>query len=149
MRDNSGQAACSRFLVSSSPHGRESKTVLDSGFHAVDSGSKDRILERLCQWKLGFRIQIVSGIPDSLSSISDCTSTNFPDFKFSLHGAINSSGKRRNRLTQLKPIVQVQPPNGQLSQFCIRRPLKSSPSGGVWCTFCPLFLKFDTRTKLH
>ena len=43
----------------------------------------------------------------------------------------------------------VQPPNGQMSQFCIRRPLKSSSSGGVWCTFYPLFLKFDTRTKLY
>ena len=85
MRDNSGQVARSRCLVSSSPHGRESKTVLDSGFHAVDSGTKDRIPERLCQWKLGFRIQIVSGIPDSLSLFRS-TSTNFPDFKFPYMG---------------------------------------------------------------
>ena len=55
------------------PHVTESKTILDSGFHAVDSGFRIPGTELwiLCLVELGFRIQIVSGIPDSLSCIPD------------------------------------------------------------------------------
>ena len=49
---------------------RESKTVLDSGPHAVDCGF--HVLDSsLCQWKFGLWIPIVSGISDSLSCILD------------------------------------------------------------------------------
>ena len=47
-----------------SPRVRESKTVLDSGFHAVDSGFQ--ILNSL-SLELGFRIPIFRWIPDFLS----------------------------------------------------------------------------------
>ena len=40
------------------------KTVLDSGFHSVDSGFQYWIQDSL-SWNFGFRIPIVSGIPDS------------------------------------------------------------------------------------
>ena len=43
---------------------RESKTVLDSGFHAVDSGFQ-LLDSRTLSVELGFRIPISSGIPDS------------------------------------------------------------------------------------
>ena len=47
---------------------RESKTLLDSGFHAVDSGF--HLLDsRSFSVELGFRIRIVSGIPDSYTCI--------------------------------------------------------------------------------
>ena len=53
-----------------SPHVRESKTLLDSGFHAVDSGF--HLLDsRSFSVELGFRIRIVSGIPDSYTCIPD------------------------------------------------------------------------------
>ena len=54
------------------PHVRQSKVVLDSGsnaldskFHVLDSGSVSLSVV------LGFRIQMISGIPDSLSCIPD------------------------------------------------------------------------------
>ena len=43
---------------------RESKTVLDSGFHTVDSGFKVLHFDSLSV-ELGFRIPIGSGFPDS------------------------------------------------------------------------------------
>ena len=47
-----------------------SKTLLDSGFHAVDSGF--HLLDsRSFSVELGFRIRIVSGIPDSHTRIPD------------------------------------------------------------------------------
>ena len=49
---------------------RESKTLLDSGFHAVDSGFQ-LLDSRSFSVELGFRIRIVSGIPDSYSCIPD------------------------------------------------------------------------------
>ena len=48
---------------------RKSKTVLDSGFHAMDSSH--------CQWNLDSSIQIVRGIPDSLSRIPDSKAPGF------------------------------------------------------------------------
>ena len=62
-----------------SPRARESKTVLDSVFHAVDSGFQ--LLDpSLSQWNLesGFQSLVGFGIPDSLSCIPDSTSRNFP-----------------------------------------------------------------------
>ena len=56
--------------IDRSPHVRESKTLLDSGFHAVDSGF--HLLDsRSFSVELGFRIRIVSGIPDSYTCIPD------------------------------------------------------------------------------
>ena len=53
-----------------SPHVRESETLLDSGFHAVDSGFQS-LDARSFSVELGFRIRIVSGIPDSYTCIPD------------------------------------------------------------------------------
>ena len=54
-----------------SPHRvRESKTVLDSGFHTMDSGFQIPD-SSLCRWNLGSWIPIFSGIPDSLSYSPD------------------------------------------------------------------------------
>ena len=64
-----------------SPHVRESQTIfnLDSGFHAMDSGFQ--VLDSGWFFVSGtwIRIPIVSGIPDSLSCISDSTRKIFPD----------------------------------------------------------------------
>ena len=57
-------------LTHNSSHVRESKTVLDSGFHAVDSGIQ-LLDSRSFSGELGFRIPIVSGIPDSYRCIPD------------------------------------------------------------------------------
>ena len=54
-----------------SPHVRESKTVLDSGYHAVDSGFQVLDSGFFLSVELGFLIPIFSGIPDSLSCIPD------------------------------------------------------------------------------
>ena len=73
---------------------RESKTVLDSGFHVVDSrfqipgtGFQSLSVE------LGFWIPIVSGIPDSMSCIPDSKTRdsgfhkqNFSGFRVPLNG---------------------------------------------------------------
>ena len=53
-----------------SPHVRESKTVLDSGFNFVGSGFQV-LLSTSFSVELGFQIPIVSGIPDSYSCIPD------------------------------------------------------------------------------
>ena len=60
-----------------SPHGRESNTAVDSGFCTA------WILDSR-QWnlELGFRVPIVSGIPDSLSCIPDSKAQDSPS-KFS------------------------------------------------------------------
>ena len=51
-------------------HVRESETVLDSVSHAVDSGFQSST-SRFLSLELGFRIPVVTGIPDSLSCIAD------------------------------------------------------------------------------
>ena len=61
-----------------SPHVRESKTDLDSGFHAVDSGFPGTGFQSLSV-EPGFWIPTVSVIPDSLSCIPDSTSKRFLD----------------------------------------------------------------------
>ena len=55
-----------------SPHVRESKTVLDSGFHITDSGFRipGPGFQSLSV-ELGFRIPIASGIQDSLRCVPD------------------------------------------------------------------------------
>ena len=53
-----------------SRHVRESKTVLDSGFRAVDSGVQ-LLDSRSFSVELGFRIPIVSGILDFYGCIPD------------------------------------------------------------------------------
>ena len=77
-----------------SPHVRESKTVLDSGFHAVDSGFQ-LLVSRSYTVELGFRIPIVRGIPDSDSCIPDSKAQDsgfhkqkFPRFRI-LHAKIS------------------------------------------------------------
>ena len=60
------------------------KGALDSGFHAVDF--RFQIPGTGFQNVFVSGIQIVNGIPDSLSSMSDSTSKNFPDFKFPYMG---------------------------------------------------------------
>ena len=53
-----------------SPHVRKSKTVLDPGFNAVDSGVQ--VLDSdFLSVELRFWILIIIGIPDSLSCIPD------------------------------------------------------------------------------
>ena len=64
-----------------SPHARESKTVLASGFHAVDfripgTGFLIFLLE------LGFRVPVVGGIPDSKDQGFVFHKRNFPDFRY-------------------------------------------------------------------
>ena len=49
-----------------SPHVRESKTGLDSGFHAVDS-SPGMGFWMFCQWNWDSGFQSLVGFPDSLS----------------------------------------------------------------------------------
>ena len=73
-------------------HIRESKTVLDSGFHTVDSGFRilcQKNLDSGFQSLVGFQIPIISGIPDSSCCIPDSKaqdsgfhSENLLDFGF-------------------------------------------------------------------
>ena len=76
-----------------SPHVRKSKTVLDSGFHAVDSGFQEfrircrfRIPDsgfavdsgfRTLSVEFGFQIPIVNGIRDPSSRIPDSKASDF------------------------------------------------------------------------
>ena len=76
-------------VFSFSPHVKESRTVLDSGFHSVDSGFQ--VLDSsICSWKLDSGFQSLVGfripkprIPDSILiksfRIPDCRSKYFPD----------------------------------------------------------------------
>ena len=81
-------------MKATSPHVRESKTVLDSGFHAVDFGSQ-LLDSRSYTVELGFQIPIVGGIPDSDSCIPDSKAQDsgfhkqkFPRFRI-LHAKIS------------------------------------------------------------
>ena len=62
-----------------SPHLRESKIVLDSGFHAVDSGFQVLYSRFLVS---GTWIPIVSGIPDFYAQDPWFSTPQFPDFGF-------------------------------------------------------------------
>ena len=59
------------------PHARESRMVLDSGFHAVDSVFK---LLHSSVLSVGFWIPILSEIPDSLSCTPDQSRYSVPVF---------------------------------------------------------------------
>ena len=66
----------------------------------------------LCQWKLGFGISIVSGIPYSaskISQISDSTCKNFPDYgvRIPLHAAKTKVPKNMNDFTQYTNCTNV------------------------------------------
>ena len=50
------------YLVYKSPRVRESKTFLDSGFHAVDSGFQVIDSGSLCQWNLDSGLQSLAGL---------------------------------------------------------------------------------------
>ena len=62
-----------------SPHLRESKIVLDSGFHAVDSGFQVLYSRFLVS---GTWIPIVSGFPDFYAQDPWFSTPQFPDFGF-------------------------------------------------------------------
>ena len=74
-----------------SPHVRESKTVLDSGFHALNSGFS--VLDSRLLVKFGFWIPIFSRVPDSLSCIPDSKAQNFPESGIQI--SLTWSEKRR------------------------------------------------------
>ena len=59
------------------PHVRESKTVLDSRFHAVESGFQLGTGLQSLLVELGFGNLHVGGIPDSLSCNPDSTNPPF------------------------------------------------------------------------
>ena len=63
------------YLMISSPHVRESRTVLDSRFRIHETGFQYLSLE------LGFWIPIVSEIPDSTTKDSEFHKQNFPVFQ--------------------------------------------------------------------
>ena len=71
-------------LAYDSPHVRGSKTVSDSGLHAVDSGIQLTVAVDLTFW-----IPVVSGIMDSLSCIPDSTSKIFAEKKYWISQAKN------------------------------------------------------------
>ena len=84
------------------PHVRESKKVLDSGFHAVDSGFQ--VLDSsLFQWNLdsGSNRWWYSGF---LELYSESTRKNFPDYRIRipLHGDVLFK-VRRARVIKYKP----------------------------------------------
>ena len=102
-----------------SPHVRESKIVLDSGFHAMDSGFQ-ACNSILLLVELGFRIPIFSEIKDSLSCIPDSKAhgsgfhkQNFPGFRI---------------------------PNENFSESGIRIPLALHGADPTihWCLYCTL-----------
>ena len=74
-----------------SPHVTESKTVLDSGFHALNSGFP--VLDSRLLVKFGFWIPIFSRVPDSLSCIPDFKAQNFPESGIQI--SLTWSEKRR------------------------------------------------------
>ena len=84
-------STCSQAKVSSHK-GIIFKTALDCGFHAMDSRFPGTGFQSLSV-ELGFRIAIVSGIPDSLSCIPDSTS-NFSQILDSTIKNVLDSGIR-------------------------------------------------------
>ena len=74
-----------------SPHVTESKTVLDSGFHALNSGFP--VLDSRLLVKFGFWIPIFSRVPVSLSCIPDSKAQNFRESGIQI--SLTWSEKRR------------------------------------------------------
>ena len=82
------------FRVVASTYVRESKTVLESEFHAVDSGFQ-LLDSRSFSMKLGFRIPIVGDIPDSKVPDSRFHMQKFPgcpDSESLTRGELHQSG---------------------------------------------------------
>ena len=135
--------------VSSSPHGRE-PWILDSTPWISDF--RFQVLDSRMSLPVEFKSLMVFQTPWALCRIPQAKISQISNFLTWGDKQLGTT-KKQTHTTQTNSAIWrniVQPPNGQLSQFCVRRPLKSSPSGGVSrCTFCPLFLKFDTRTKIH
>ena len=77
-----------------SPHVRESKTGLDSGFHAVDS-SPGMGFWMFCQWNWDSGFQSLVGFPDSLSRIPN---SKAQDSKFYSKNLLNSGFQEKNFL---------------------------------------------------
>ena len=99
MRDVSGL-----FLVL--PRVRESKTVLDTGFHAMNSGFQ--VLDSRFQLLVGFRIPwTVFHI--SKPRILDSASKNFLDsgIRIPIHGETSSPWNLRNYMVITKPQLRV------------------------------------------
>ena len=84
-------AAVGNTIREESPHVTESKTVLDSGFHALNSGFP--VLNSRLLVKFGFWIPIFSRGPDSLSCIPDSKAQNFPESRIQI--SLTWSEKRR------------------------------------------------------
>ena len=81
MKSRDSRQSRETWQACNSPHVRESKTVLDSGFLDADSGSGFRNLDSCFQSLVGFWIPwAVFRIPKP--GILDSTSTIFPDFEF-------------------------------------------------------------------
>ena len=74
-------------------HVRECKTVLESGFHAVDFQIPVLDSSSFFKLELGFRIPIVCGIPDSLSWTPDCKTQNSI---FHKRNSTNSGFRKQN-----------------------------------------------------
>ena len=77
------------YLMISSPHVRESRTVLDSRFRIQETGFQYLSLE------LGFWIPIVSEIPDSTTKDSEFHKQNFPIFRNPRFPYIGQISRRR------------------------------------------------------
>ena len=77
-----------------SPHARESKTVLDSGFHAVDFRIPGTRFLIFFHWNSDFGFHLLVGFRIPKTRISFSTGEFVPDFEFlkqnfpSLHGVI-------------------------------------------------------------
>ena len=83
------------------PFVRESKTILDSGFQALDSIPSTGI--QFLSLELGLWSPVVTGITDSLSCIPDSASSIFPDsglHKQKFRGFRNLNGANQYRLTE-------------------------------------------------
>ena len=84
-------AAVGNTIREESPHVTESKTVLDSGFHALISGFP--VLDSRLLVKFGFWNPIFSRVPDFLSCIPDSKAQNFPESGIQI--SLTWSEKRR------------------------------------------------------
>ena len=115
-------------LTLSSPHVRESRTVLDSGFHAVDSGSG--VLDSGLQ-RSGFRIPKGGGFhffPVLILFFALCFRVRIlPYWKTLLEGITKLFSFSIYKITSL-PRSRDEPLR---TPFCIKRPYRSSYAPGM------------------